>query len=448
MAVTVSSVDAYLSEFDRFERQQGPRDPPWVGELRKAAIQRFAEAGFPTIKNEDWKYTNVAPIAKTPFRIARVDDGHGIVGEKLEAFAFGMLRATQLVFVNGRYAPRLSWHRPLPSGVRATSLAEALRDDPGSVQPVLGQFALSDRQTFTALNTAFFRDGAYVHIPQATILEEPIHLLFLSTVSPEPTVSHPRNVIILGPRSQASIIESYASLEDGGYLTNAVTEIVAGPEAVLRRYKLGRESEKAFHVARTEIVQDRNTKVASNSISLGGALVRDDLNTRFRGEGGELALEGLYMVSGRQHFDTHTIIDHTSPSNTSRELYKGILDGSSRGVFNGKIFVRRGAQKTVARQTNKNLLLSNDAFVDSTPGLEILADDVKCNHGSTIGQLDEDAIFYMRTRGIDESTARNMLTYAFAAEIINLVHLASMRVKVNELVLSRLPYGRQTKEIL
>ena len=448
MAVTVPAVDGYVSEFVRSSADRSRRDVPWLGDLRKVAIEQFARLGFPTIKHEEWKYTNLAPLARTPFRPAGVHDGPGIVGEKLKPVTFGMLRCTQLVFVNGRHASRLSWHRPLPAGVRATGLAEILRDDPMVVEPHLGRHARSDDQTFTALNTAFIEDGAFVHVPKGTVLEEPIHLLFLSTPSAEPTVSHPRNLVVLGPASQATIIESYASLEDGSYFTNVVTEVVVGEDAVLHRYKVGRESEQAYHIARTEIVQGRSSNVTSHTISLGGGFVRDDVNTRFAGEGGELSLDGLYMLGGRQLFDTHTKIDHVAPNCTSRELYKGILDGASRGVFNGQIFVRKGAQKTVARQTNKNLLLSNEAFVDSTPGLEILADDVKCNHGSTIGQLAEDAIFYMRTRGIDEATARNILTYAFAAEIVNLVTVASVRLKMNELVLSRLPYGRVSKEIL
>jgi len=439
MAVAVPAVDGYVSEFVRSSADRSRRDVPWLGDLRKVAIEQFARLGFPTIKHEEWKYTNLAPLARTPFRPAGVHDGPGIVGEKLKPVTFGMLRCTQLVFVNGRHASRLSWHRPLPAGVRATGLAEILRDDPMVVEPHLGRHARSDDQTFTALNTAFIEDGAFVQVPKGTVLEEPIHLLFLSTPSAEPTVSHPRNLVVLGPASQATIIESYASLEDGSYFTNAVTEVHVGPGASLDHYKMQREADAGFHVADMAVHQDRGSVVSATSIALGGNLARNDVRVTFQGEGGDLTLNGLYALGGQQQVDNHTFIDHATPNCTSRELYKGILDGRSRGIFYGKILVRQDAQKTSSKQTNKNLLLSNEAFVDSTPGLEILADDVRCNHGSTIGQLDENAVFYLRSRGIDEEAARSLLTYAFASELINQVKVASMRIRLDQLILSRLP---------
>ncbi len=445
--MAAGGVDAYLSHFQGLESAMERRGRPLELAARKAAIRRFAELGFPTTKDEEWKYTNVAPIARTPFRPASPGEPHGVIEEKLEPVTFGILKCTQLVFVNGHYSPRLSWRRSLPEGVRVTSLAEVQRDDPGSLQ-ALGRQARIDSQAFTALNTAFFQDGAFVDLPPGTVLGEPIHLLFLSSAPAEPIASFPRNLILLGERSQATIIESYAALDGGQTFTDAVTEIVLRPEAALDHYKLQREGESAFHVARTEVLQERAANLSSTNFDLGGGLVRNDTNTTFAGEGGELALNGLYMLARKQHVDNHTRIDHAAPSCTSHELYKGILDGSSRGIFNGKIFVRKEAQKTVARQTNKNLLLSKEAFVDSTPGLMILADDVKCNHGSTIGQLSEDALFYMRSRGIDEPTARNLLTFAFAGEMINRVKVAPMRVKVNEMVVRRLPYGHAVREVL
>ncbi len=442
-----AGVDAFVSHFQGLERTMERGGRGWRLETRRAAIRRFAELGFPTTKDEEWKYTNLAPIARTAFRPAAARDPHGVIEERLEPFTFGVLKCTQLVFVNGHYSPRLSWRRSLPEGVRVASVAEAYRDDPGALQ-ALGRLAPFESEPFTALNTALFQDGALVDVPAGTALEEPIHLLFLSSVAADPIASFPRNVIRLGERSRATVIETYAALDGESYFTDAVTEIALGPEAVLDHYKLQREGENAFHVARTEVLQDRASNFASSNFDLGGALVRNDTNTKFAGEGGELAMNGLFMLGGKQHVDNHTRIDHAAPSCTSAELYKGILDGASKGIFNGKIFVRKEAQKTVARQTNKNLLLSKEAFVDSTPGLMILADDVKCNHGSTIGQLSEDALFYMRSRGIDEAAARNMLTFAFAGEMVNRVRVAPMRVKVNEMVVRRLPYTHAAREVL
>ncbi len=434
-------VAPYLSQFERFRGQSTRGGSSWTESLRSAAISHFAKHGFPTPKHEEWKYTNIAPIVKTTFTPSFEIEIKDPPGERLEPLELGAQKCTQLVFVNGRYSQRLSWRRPMPKGVRVSSLADDLLVDPRGLEGRLGKLAHADQNPFTALNTAFFQDGALVDVPRGAVVEEPIHLLFLSVGSPVPVVSYPRNLLLLGEGSRATIIETYAALDGHAYLTNGVTEIEVGPQAVLDHYKRQQEGERGFHVATTEIHQGRDSRVSSHSISLGAVLARNDINTLFEGEGGDLVLNGMYMVSGKQVVDHHTRIDHAKPSCTSRELYKGVLDGLSRGVFNGKVFVRQGAMKTNASQSNKNLLLSRDAFVDSTPGLEILADDVKCKHGSSIGHLDDAAIFYLRTRGIDDPTARNMLTYAFAAEMINLIRIAPMRVRVNDLVMGRLPYS-------
>ncbi|OGS48263.1 MAG: Fe-S cluster assembly protein SufD [Euryarchaeota archaeon RBG_16_68_13] len=441
MAAGGQPTKAYMADFERFEKELVHRAPAWTKEARKAAIERFAQLGFPTATHEEWRYTNVAPIVRTEFLPSFEAKPPVVVSERLEPLSFGVLKCTQLVFVNGRLSPRLSWRRPLPEGMRVLSLSEAIEDDGEALSTHLGHLAGYEDSAFTALNAAFMEDGAFVEIPAGVAMEEPIHILHLSVAENEPVVSYPRNLIVLGPRSQATVIESYASLQDGTYFTNAVTEVSVGPEAVLDHYKLQLESPAAFHVGRMEVVQGDNSRVSTNSLSLGGSLVRNDVSVRFDGEGSELAMDGLFMVTGKQHVDNHTWIDHARPNCTSLELYKGILDGQAKGIFNGKVFVRKGAMKTNARQTNRNLLLSKDAYVDSTPGLVILADDVKCAHGSSIGQLDEDAIFYLRTRGIDEGTARNLLTYAFASEMVNRIRVAPMRVKVNDLVMARLPYG-------
>ncbi len=439
MAAATNVTDTYLADFARFETAIDGGEAPWLQKARRAAIERFRTAGFPTQKQEDWKHTDVRPITRIPFQLDGSAEATRLPGDLIEAFTFGVLKCSQLVFVNGTFAPKLSYLRWLPEGVRVRSLGEVRQMRPRELEPLLGKLAPFDKNAFTALNAAFLQDGAFVHVPKGAVVEEPIHLLFVSTASDRPTVSYPRNVIVLEENSQATIIESYAGLDKGVTLTNAVTEIDVGAGAILDHYKMQRESDAAFHVSSTAIHQGRGSTVTSNSISLGGGLVRNDVDTLFRDEGSELSLNGLYLLHGQQHCDNHTFIDHAKPNCTSRELFKGILDGKSQGIFYGKILVQKGAQKTNARQTNKNLLLSKESYADSTPALEILADDVKCSHGSTVGQLDENAVFYLRSRGIDEETARAMLTYAFASEIINSVKVASMRIKLDQLVLSRLP---------
>jgi len=338
--------------------------------------------------------------------------------------------------------------RGVADGVRLGSLAEALRERPSEVQPYLAKTARYDANAFTALNTAFLQDGAFIHVPLGRIVEEPVHLLFVSTSRQEPAVAYPRNLFVLEEGAQLTVTESYAGLDAGVYFTNTVTEAAVKGGAVLDHYKLQRESERAFHVATLEIEQGRRTNVSDGSFSLGGGLVRNDVNQRFTAEGGEIAMNGLYSVTGLQHVDNHTRIDHLTPHCTSRELYKGILDGRARGVFYGNIIVHPGAQKTNATQTNKNLLLSKEALVDSIPGLQIYANDVKCKHGSTTGQIDEDSVFYLRSRGIDAETARAILTYAFAREVVDLVRVPAMRATLGVLLLSRLPNSEAVREAL
>ncbi len=448
MAVTVSLTEPYLAAFDAFEKGIGDADPPWLRKLRTTAAGHFQKTGFPTVKDEDWKHTNVAPIVRSPFAFDPAAEPPRIPGDLIEAFTFGVLKCSQLVFVNGRFAPKLSYLRWLPEGVRVGNLHEILHFDPKVLERELGKVATTEKHPFAALNTAFLQDGAFVHGPRGRVVEEPIHLLFVSASQQPAALSYPRNLVVLDDQSQATVIESYVGLDKGSYFTNAVTEIRVGAGAHLEHYKMQRESESALHFSNTAVVQGRGSTVTSSSFNLGGGTVRNDVRTLFLDEGGSLALNGLYLLHDAQHCDNHTFIDHAKPNCTSLELFRGILDAKSRGIFYGKILVRKDAQKTNARQTNKNLLLSQEAFADSTPGLEILADDVKCNHGSTVGQLDENAVFYLRSRGIDEDAARTLLTYAFASEIINQVKVASMRIKLDQLVLSRLPGSEVIREAL
>jgi len=448
VAVTVSLTDPFLAAFELFSSATGDTEPAWLRKLRRTAIGHFQKAGFPTLKNEDWKRTNVAPVVRSPFAFEPQAEAPRVPGDLIEAYTFGVLKCSQLVFVNGRFAPKLSYLRWLPEGVRVRSLQEVLHFDPKEAEAHLGRYVDTTKQPFAALNTAFLQDGAFVHVPKGRIVEEPIHLLYVVASQQPPAVSYPRNLIVLDEASQATVIESYVGLDKGAYFTNAVTEIHVGAGAALDHYRMQRESEAAYHFSNTGLVQDRASAVTSTSVNLGGGLVRNDTNTIFADEGGTLALNGLYLLHDAQHCDNHTFIDHSKPNCTSTELFKGILDARSRGIFYGKIIVRKDAQKTNTRQTNKNLLLSQEAFADSTPGLEILADDVKAAHGSTVGQLDENAIFYLRSRGINEEAARTLLTYAFASEIINQVKVASMRIKLDQLVLSRLPGSDVIQEAL
>jgi len=440
--------EPYLADFARVEREFYGDDPSWLRETRRKALATFHELGFPTQKHEMWKYTNVAPITRTKFTPAVTIPGNGLPAEKLGPVVFGKFEGSELVFVNGRFSRTLSSVRGVADGVRLGSLAEALRERPSEVQPYLAKTARYDANPFTALNTAFLQDGAFIHVPPGRIVEEPVHLLFVSTSRQEPAVAYPRNLFVLEEGAQLTVTESYAGLDAGVYFTNAVTEAAVKGGAVLDHYKLQRESERAFHVATLEIEQGRGTNVSDGSFSLGGGLVRNDVNQRFTAEGGEIAMNGLYSVTGLQHVDNHTRIDHLTPHCTSRELYKGILDGRARGVFYGNIIVHPGAQKTNAVQTNKNLLLSKEALVDSIPGLQIYANDVKCKHGSTTGQIDEDSVFYLRSRGIDAETARAILTYAFAREVVDLVRVPAMRATLGVLLLSRLPNSEAVREAL
>src|SRR3990170_1261011 len=418
--------DPYLADFARLEREAYGSEPDWLQAFRRQGLEAFRSRGFPTTKEEAWKYTNVSPIARQRFLPAASLEGNGISADRLQPITFSQYEGSRLVFVNGHYAPRLSILKEIPPGVRAGSLAKMLAWDPKAVERHLGRYAKAEASPFTALNAAFLQDGAFIEVPPQTVVEHPIHVLFVSTFHPTPVVSYPRNLIVVGPEAQVTVTESYAGLDEGLYFTDSVTEAVVGDGARLDHYKLQRESEKAFHVGTLQIHQERGSVASDSSISFGGALVRNDLNAWFGGEGGGLSLYGLYSTHGAQHVDNHTRIDHAKPACTSRELYKGILDGRSRGVFCGNVVVHKDAQKTNAVQTNRNLLLSKDALADSIPGLQILANDVKCKHGSTTGQLDENAVFYLRSRGLDSDAARALLTYAFAREIVDQIRVAAM----------------------
>jgi Fe-S cluster assembly protein SufD len=446
-AIVMQSKESYLEGFDRFEKGSLLNDPGWLRSIRRAAILKFYELGFPTIQDEDWRFTNVAPIARTPFKMA--ENGHEKIDpQELSRSMFFGLEFSRLVFVNGQYSPSLSSIRFSVDGLKIGGLSHALAEERDLLERHLCRYADFQRDAFLALNTAFLKDGAFIYIPRGAILDEPIYLLFVSSATHSPAITHPRNLIVLEDNSQATIIEDYVSLADDVYFSNSVTEVLVGENSVLSHYMIERESKKAFNVSTVRFQQSRSSNVTLHSVLLGGALVRSNVHPVMVGEGSECMINGLYMPTGRQHMDNYMRVEHASPHCDSRQLYKGILDGRSHAVFHGRIIVHKDAQKTDAKQTNKNLLLSDEAQIDTKPQLEIYADDVKCTHGATIGQIDQNAIFYLRSRGIDEEASRALLLLAFASESLERMRVEPIRRGLEEVVTKRFSQGRHLDNVL
>jgi Fe-S cluster assembly protein SufD len=435
MTAVLAEKDVYRANFAAFEKElrEDTRSP--LHRLRQAAMERFNALGIPTTDDEEWRFTNLAPFSRISFKPAR-PAANGLDREQLERLAPRTGECCRLVFVNGRYAPEFSTQRRLPPGVIAGSLADALKTHADKVEPYLAQYASYEDQAFTALSTAFLADGAFVFIPKGALVEEPLHLLFIALSPGEPTVSHPRNLIVAGTGSQVRLVESYVGLNGEVYFTNAVTEVFAGENSVIDHYKVQREGRDAYHIATLQVQQNRSSTFSSHLVSFGGTLVRNDVNAVLDAEGCTCTLNGLSRATDRQHVDNHTVIDHARPHCASHELYKNILDGHAHAVFNGKIFVRQDAQKTDAKQTNQTLLLSDDATINTKPQLEIFADDVKCTHGATVGQLAAEALFYLRSRGLGLEEARGLLMYAFANDIIGRIQVEPLRAQLEELFLS------------
>ncbi len=441
----MKETDPYVETFERFEARG--KQPPWVFLLRKAGITRFAELGFPTLQQEDWRFTNVAPIAKLPFKPVLEVASNSLTPEAIAGFTFGRLAASRLVFVNGHYVAELSSSPgPQPQGVVVSSLAAALAGGSGLLKEHLARHPQGEDNPFAALNAAFFQDGGLVYVPAGKRLEAPVHLLFITTAKEAGATAQPRNVIIADEASQVKVFESYVSTGDGSYFTNAVTELMLGQGAVVEHAKFQDEGRNAYHIAAIHAHLERGSNFISHSIATGARLSRNNILTTLAGEGVECILNGLYLTRGDQLADHHMVVEHAQPHCNSHEYYNGILDGHSRGVFHGRILVRQAAQKTDAKQTNKNLLLSDDATVDTKPQLEIYADDVKCTHGATVGQLDEESIFYLRTRGIGAETARRMLIHAFAGEIIERIRHVPAREELDRLVWERLEHHPRVGE--
>lgn len=439
----VKAENKYQAAFRARQVSGAGAAPSWLERLRERSMDQFAASGFPGVADEEWKYTNVSAISKADFAPA-VIAAADLTADQLSSFTYTEARETRLVFVNGLLRRDFSSLQNLPAGFVVLGLDEALSNEQFSevVREYLGRVVEPEGDGFTALNTAFVAHGAFVFIPKNAVVESPLHLLFLTQGTGaddgSKVASFPRVLVIAEENSSATVIESYAGLNEEAHFTNAVVELVLNEGARLVHYRVQNENENTYHVTTTGAHLGRQSSFDSTNITLGARLSRHNIAVVMDHEGAECWLDGLYLVGDQQHTDTHSVIDHKQPHCTSHQLYKGILDGKSRAVFNGKVFVRHGALGTDANQTNKNLLLSNDAQVDTKPQLEIDADDVKCAHGAAIGQLAEDELFYLASRGIHSDLARNLLTYGFAEEVIAKIKIDSIKAQLDAAVLNRL----------
>ena len=436
MAANIAQLESYLDAYTDFARATVD-SPAWLRDLREAAFSRFCSVGFPTLRDEDWRFTSLAPLTRTPFRLARGSASQFTVSDLVHWRMEGA--AARLVFVDGRFEPNLSTWGALPKGVTVNGLAKEIASRPDAVAKHFGRYLDLERDPFCALNTAFAEDGAYIHVARGVVLDQPIHLLFVTTPGPAPAMTHPRNLVVVEDEGQATVIEDYVSHGDATpAFSNAVTELVAGGNANVQHIMIEREHLQTSNFSTLRIEQARTANVASHSLLLGGALVRNNVHPVLHGEGGECLINGLFIGAGRQHLDNYMLVEHASPHCASRQFYNGILDEHAHGVFHGRIIVHKDAQKTDAKQTNRNLLLADDAQIDTKPQLEIYADDVKCTHGATIGQIEENALFYLRSRGIDEREARRLLLEAFAGECIERIKPGPAREYTEAVVLERL----------
>lgn len=425
---------------DAFREFAGAREgePSWLERLREGAFGRFEELGFPTTDEEEWKYTNVAPLARKAFRPATQGKVE-LESAAVEPFFSAEARGSRLVFVNGVYSPEHSSLEAIPQQVVAEELGAALAGEQAELLwEHLGRLSGEGSDAFSALNTAFLGGGALLRVPAGVVVESPVQLLFLTTPGEAEAVSFPRVLVVAERDSRLDIIESYAAVDDAEYFTDAVVEVFVGEGARVTHYKVQNESDHAFHVASTRAEVSKDGAYELTTVTLGARLSRHDIEVAFTSPGAECRVDGLYLVGDGQHTDTHSLIDHREPNCTSRQNYKGILDGKSRAVFNGRVYVHEGASQTDAQQSNKNLLLSTDARVDTKPQLEIYNDDVKCSHGATVGQLEEEELFYLLSRGLHPDLARNLLTYGFAEEIVGNIKHESIRAQLDEAILNRL----------
>ncbi len=442
MTESLTKLGTYRDHFRALRGDPQAEGPAWLRDLGDQAWSRFTHLGFPTARrgNEKWKYTNVAPIAKAVFGYSwDLNPDGAIAAADLRQIAPWQGEWVSLVFLDGRFSRTLSTAPESAGSVRVTSLAEAIRSDGRALEHHLGQHACFEEDGLTALNTACLRDGAFVQVPDGWGPGPTVNLVFVTTERAQPRVCHPRTLIVAGRNAAVTLVESYVGRPGTDYFTNAVTEIVLGDGADVEHYRLLLESPGAFHVGTSRVYQGRDSTFTSACFAMGTALARNDFQVLLDAPGSSCFLNGLYLTSSGQHIDNLINIDHAQPHTTSRLNYKGILDGRSKAVFGGQVLVRKDAQKSDAQQTDRNLLLSEHAEVDSKPSLLIYADDVKCSHGATAGHMDENTLFYLRSRGLDLEIASRMLIHAFAREIIETVKLEPLRAYLDELFLRAVP---------
>jgi Fe-S cluster assembly protein SufD len=433
----------YVETFRDFESHLNGQKDSSIHQIRRQAMAVFQKLGYPTTRHEEWKYTNISPVHEFNFERSKPYVPGSLRREDLDTHFFDEFKNSRMVFINGHFAADLSDLSAVMDKIRIMSLREAFEQDDNKINQVIAASQSFLTESFVSLNTAFIEDGAFLEIPDNTVVEQPIHLLFITDNQDRPVVTFPRSLIITGRSSQVRFIETFVAVSDTSYFTNNVAEIYVGQNAQVERHKILTESSEAFHISALEVFQDRDSRFIDHNISLGGNLVRNHISSEFKGEGSSCTLNGLYTANGEQHIDNHTVIDHAVGHCESHELYKGILDEKSKGVFNGKIFVRQDAQKTNAIQSNNCILLSDEATIDTKPQLEIFADDVKCTHGATVGQLDEDAFFYMRARGIAREKARNLLIYAFASEVLDKITIDTVRQRLADIFSEKLHAVKQ-----
>jgi Fe-S cluster assembly protein SufD len=427
--------DWFISKFAELEKNLNGEKEHFIHQQRKEAIENFSKLNFPNTKDEEWKYTNISPLLNYKFISAKKDSDDKKID--ISSFLFSKDEHSVITFINGIYSEKSSKIKDLPDGVVIDNLLAVEKNNPELVKKYFGKFASTNDNIFTALGTAFVSDGVFIHIPDNKVIEDIIHVLYITDTNEEIIVVQPRNLIVAGKNSQATVIEHYLSLTDSTYFTNSVTEVIAEENSFIDHIKLQEESRNAFHISRMEIDQERNSNFTSHAISFGAQISRNDINARFNDEGGECTLNGLFLTEDKQLFDTHTLIDHAMPHCNSHEHYKGILNDKSRGVFNGKVMVRKDAQKTNAFQQNNNIILTKDALVNTKPQLEIFADDVKCSHGATVGQLDMDAMFYLKSRGIGDDAAKAILIHAFASDVVKSIKVEAIRNYLEEILNKR-----------
>ncbi len=441
MSVPIDAKESYLKAAATRAAGLPGNANAWLRQLRERARERFAETGFPTTRDETWRYTNLAGLTRHVFPSPAPDVG-AVSQKTLQAKVFD-LHAHRMVFVGGHFQAALS-NPPNGGGVVfAGSLADAMARAPEQLQGYLGEVGTPDIGAMAALNTAFLGDGAFLHLATNTVVEQPIHVIHLAASN---AMTTSRTLIVVEGGGRATIIEHFVGLDGSAYFCNALTEVSLATRARLTYYRVQEENAQSFHIGGVHVRQAGDSEFVSNAVDLGGLLVRNDLRTVLA-EGATCVLNGLYSASGRQHIDNHTVIEHAAPRGTSRELYKGVLDGRARAVFNGRVLVHPDAQQTDAQQTNNNLLLSDDAEVDTKPELEIYADDVKCAHGATVGQLDESQLYYLRTRAVDAAAARDLLTFAFANDVLRRFDLAPLRAGLDQRLMTRLLHGRAIREV-